>query len=103
MELERRGEITIHEIKNRFRDGATASGYMDMNLRIKFRGFLCEIQLLIQSLFDLNLIDRLVGTLGLSRVPAGFARMRKNAAFMPMVCTRTDASRACAVDTCRTI
>jgi hypothetical protein len=48
------GEITIVEIKNRIRDGATATGYVDMNFRIDFRGHLCEFQILDQVMFDLK-------------------------------------------------
>jgi hypothetical protein len=48
------GEITIVEIKNRIRDGATATGYVDMNFRIVFRGHMCEFQILDKVMFDLK-------------------------------------------------
>jgi hypothetical protein len=52
--LELDGEITIIEIKNRIRDGATATGYVDMNIRIDFRGHICEMQILDQVMFGLK-------------------------------------------------
>ena len=53
-ELVRSGEIEVVEIKNRYRDGATVTGYMDLNVRFVFRGFTVEVQVLVQSLYDLK-------------------------------------------------
>jgi hypothetical protein len=52
------GEISIAEItskiKNRIRDGATSTGYVDMNFRIMFHGHMCEFQILDRVMFDLK-------------------------------------------------
>ena len=45
VELEADGTIRVLRIKNRFRDGAAPGGYRDMNVNVRFRGLVCEVQL----------------------------------------------------------
>jgi hypothetical protein len=52
LRLELEGEITIVEIQNHYRDGATASGYV--NVSIDFHGHVCEFQILDQAIYELN-------------------------------------------------
>ena len=44
-QLERDGVVSIVIVKNRVRDGALASGYIDANCIVKFRDYLVEVQL----------------------------------------------------------
>ena len=53
-ELERDGAISIIEIRNRIRDGATATGYMDINIRLVFEDLVCEVQILVKSPYELK-------------------------------------------------
>ena len=36
--------VKIVQIKNRYRDGSTSSGYADMNINISYEGHVCEVQ-----------------------------------------------------------
>ena len=38
------GLIEVVQIKNRYRDGSTSSGYADMNINISYEGHVCEVQ-----------------------------------------------------------
>ena len=44
-ELAEQDIIVILSVKNRFRDGAAPGGYRDMNVNVRFRGLVCEVQL----------------------------------------------------------
>jgi hypothetical protein len=38
------GLIKVVQIKNRYRDGSTSSGYADLNINLLYEGHVCEIQ-----------------------------------------------------------
>ena len=52
--LERDGVVEIVSIKNRVRDGALSSGYVDANVVVRFRGLLCELQLHLKAIVDIS-------------------------------------------------
>ena len=53
-QLERSGVATIETIKNSVRDGARDSGYMDANVILRFDGFLVEVQLQLEAIYEIK-------------------------------------------------
>ena len=54
IELEQRGVITILQNKNRYADGPTITGYLDGNVRIRFKGHVAEVQILVDAFYQLK-------------------------------------------------
>ena len=52
LELEAQGVIQILQVKNRIRQ--RQSGYKDININVRFRGLVCEVQLHIRDYFELK-------------------------------------------------
>ena len=51
--LDAQGVIEVLEIDNKYRDGATLSGYRFAKVVMKFRNFLVEVQILVRNFHDL--------------------------------------------------
>ena len=54
LELDESGVVRILQVKNRFRAGAAAGGYMDVNTSVLFHGLVCEIQFNLKPFFELK-------------------------------------------------
>ena len=52
--LEDRGVLTIVQNKNRYVDGPTITGYLDANVRVRYRGHIAEVQILIVGMYTLK-------------------------------------------------
>ena len=54
LELDESSVVRILQVKNRFRAGAAAGGYMDVNTCVLFHGLVCEIQFNLKPFFELK-------------------------------------------------
>ena len=53
-ELKAQGRLEVVSIKNRLRGGATSTGYRDINMSVKFRGHVCEIQIQLAAILEVK-------------------------------------------------
>ena len=52
--LKAQGKLDVMSVKNRFRGKATATGYRDINMSIKFEGHVCEIQIQLAAILEIK-------------------------------------------------
>ena len=53
-ELKAQGQLEVVGIKNRLRGKATNTGYRDINMSVKFRGHVCEIQIQLAVILEVK-------------------------------------------------
>ena len=53
-ELKAQGRLEVVSIKNRLRGGPTSTGYRDINMSVKFRGHVCEIQIQLAAILEVK-------------------------------------------------
>ena len=52
--LEKDGVLQILQIKNRYVDGPTITGYLDANVRVLYKGNVAEVQIITESIYHLK-------------------------------------------------